>query len=83
MFNPWPQRIHKVDWGPGYRFFECEDCGHQWKEESRHCQSPSSEPCRMFMEDQCENYNGVYPHGHEKHYEWPTDESGNLIRKEN
>ena len=22
---------HKIDWGPGFRFFKCE-CGHEWKE---------------------------------------------------
>jgi len=65
-------RKHKVTWGPGYRFFECEDCGHQWKERSRDCTSPSLSDC-----PECHEI--CYPNGNEKHYEWETDGSGNLL----
>lgn len=69
---------YKVDWGPGYRNFKCDACGHKWQEISRDCTSFSSEPC---PNDKCEDsYGGlVSPSGYEPHYEWPTDSSGNLI----
>lgn len=63
---------HKQDWGPGYRLFKC-SCGHEWKDKSRHCESPSGDDCPKCMEE------FVHPHGHEKHYEWPTDGAGNLL----
>lgn len=66
-------RQHKVDWGPGYRFFKCE-CGHEWKSKSRDCQSPSIEDC-----EKCHEL--VSPDGYEEHYEWPTDHSGNLEKE--
>lgn len=66
---------HKVEWGPGYRFFECEECGFAWKTKSRDCESPSGESC-----ERCDNE--VSPSDHEKHYEWPTDGSGNLTGEE-
>jgi hypothetical protein len=63
---------HKVDWGPGYRIFVCEECGTQWREKSRHCQSPSLSPCPVCRAD-------CFDPRAEPHYEWPTDESANLI----
>jgi hypothetical protein len=63
---------HKVDWGPGYRWFHCESCEHMWDEKSRDCQSPSISTCPKCNEI-------TSPYGWEKHYEWPTDQSGNLI----
>ncbi len=65
---------HKVNWGPGYTFYICDEgcaCGHEWKEKSRHCESPSSSICPECNET-------VYPDRNEKHYEWETDESGNI-----
>lgn len=63
---------HKKDWGPGYRFFTCE-CGHKFKEASRHCESPSLDVCPQCREE-------VFPEGFERHYEWPTDNNGNLYK---
>jgi len=63
---------HKTDWGPGYRFFKCEECLNEWQDKSRDCASPSGESC-----PECNEF--VSPYGNEKHYEWPTDKSGNLI----
>lgn len=62
---------HKVDWGPGYRGFVCEECGHAWRERSRHCESPSSDTCPNCRAD-------AWPASYERHYEWETDQSGNL-----
>ena len=66
------KRQHKVDWGPGYRIFSCTDCGHTWKEKSRHCESESGDCC-----PECGDWQ--HPHDAEPHYEWPTDGSGNLL----
>lgn len=63
---------HKVDWGPGFRLFRC-DCGHEWKDKSRHCESPSTEGCHK-----CDN-DAIVPYWFERHYEWATDKSGNLL----
>lgn len=68
--------IHKKDWGPGWRYFDCETCGTMWKEKSRDCTSPSSVPCKNT---ECEDMYGISPFGHVKRYEWPTDKSGNLL----
>lgn len=62
---------HKVDWGPGYRFFICEECGFDWKEQSRDCTSLSGSSC-----PECNEF--THPYGNEKHYEWDTDDGGNL-----
>lgn len=62
--------IHKKDWCPGYRFFRC-DCGYQWDDRSRDCQSPSGDSC-----PKCHEF--CSPDGYETHYEWETDQSGNL-----
>ena len=67
---------HKVDWGPGYRFFRCEECGRTWKSKSRDCTSPSVESCPSG-----ECMYGVVPCWFEKHYDWPTDGSGNLLEE--
>jgi len=63
---------YKKDWGPGYRFFVCIWCGNMWSEKSRHCESMSVDTCQLCFADNS-------PTGHIKHYEWPTDKSGNLI----
>jgi len=62
---------HKKDWGPGYRFFKCENCNVEFKEKSRHCQSPSLSICETCHDE-------VSPIAHEEHYEWGTDKSQNL-----
>ena len=64
---------------PGFRFFKCDECGSEWKSESRDCYSPSGECC---LNQDCESMmNGALtsPHNYEEHPEWPTDGSGNLI----
>lgn len=57
---------------PGFRFYDCYECGHLGKEKSRDCHSPSKETCEMCHSDakiiNCE-----------EHPEWPVDKSGNLI----
>ena len=72
----------KIDWGPGYRLFKCEICGHKWKEKSRDCTSPSSSICPNFNDNiEKHDFNGhVVPYDYEKHYEWETDGFGNLIK---
>lgn len=64
---------YKVDWGPGFRFFECEECGIKWRDVSRDWTSPSIDPCPHCLEP------GIYMGG-EPHYEWPTDKFGNLLK---
>lgn len=64
-----------VDWGPGFRFFECTYCENEWSEKSRDCQSMSISDCPKCNEI-------VEPYHYETHYEWPVDESGNLIEGE-
>jgi hypothetical protein len=63
---------HKITWGPGYRIFECYECGHEWKEKSHDCQDLSEDAC-----DICNEL--VWPHDYERHFEWPTDAYGNLV----
>lgn len=63
------------DWGPGYRFFECEGCEHNWKSKSRDCTSPSIESCPSCFDVSS-------PTHYEPHYEWPTDKFGNLLKEE-
>lgn len=63
---------HKVDWGPGFQYFHCSTCGNRWREKSRYCESPSEGVCPN-CNDRCP------PRSYERHYEWPTDRSGNLI----
>jgi len=57
---------------PGFRFFQCIDCGEEWKEKSRDCLSPSNDTCPSCMAD-------TFPHDNEEHPEWRVDKSGNLI----
>lgn len=64
---------HLVDWGPGFRFFKCEECGSEWKAKSRDCTSPSGETC---IKDDCLTF--CHPVDYEEHYEWETDGFGNL-----
>jgi len=63
---------HKKDWGPGFRIFKCSECQHKWREVCRDCVSTADLPCPECKEN-------CYPIGYEKHYEWETDELGNLI----
>lgn len=65
---------YKVNWGPGFRLFKCENCEHTWKEASRHCES-------MSVGDMCPECDSDDDHliGFERHYEWETDEFCNLI----
>lgn len=60
------------DWGPGWLYYRCEDCGFQWSEKSRDCQSLSPSCCENCDElaDSC---------GFETHYEWPVDLHKNLV----
>lgn len=63
---------------PGFRFFECDECGRKWKSESRDCLSPSGEICEN---QDCESIEyGVLtsPYSYEERPEWPTN-CGNLI----
>lgn len=66
---------HKADWGPGWRMFQCEDCGHEFRERSRHCESPSLDVCPACRAE-------CWPTGFERHYEWPTDLAGNLLEED-
>lgn len=58
----------------GYRFFECERCGHTWKEKCRDAETPSCSSCPL---EDCHCVNS--PIKNEKHPEWKTDMFGNLI----
>lgn len=74
--------VHKKDWGPGYRFFKCDECHAEWKERSRDCTSQSSSICPgVSNSNYCDNYYGVSPYDNEPHYEWETDKSGNLVEE--
>lgn len=55
----------------GYRFFECESCGHSWKEKSRDAKSPSGSTCPKCSEES-------HPVGHEIDSTISVDEYGNL-----
>ena len=50
---------------PGYRYFECEDCGHVWREYCRDHMTPSVSDCpaaRGAVEElECDNMFGVMP----------------------
>ena len=65
------ERKHKVDWGPGWTYFECDECGQVWRESSRDCASPSSSVCEC-----CDAL--TQPSRFEPHYEWKTDVWGNI-----
>lgn len=71
--------MHLKDRGPGFRLFKCDTCGVKWKDTSRDCTSFSSEPC---PNEECDDQgaNLVSPHGYEPRFNWPTDDSGNLLR---
>lgn len=56
----------------GYRFYDCEECGHLGKQKTRDCHSPSHEICEM-----CHSEAKII--NREEHPEWPVDKSGNLI----
>ena len=54
------------NWGPGIRYFHCNDCGNQWESKCRNCTSLSGEACK-----DCGNF--CEPHDFERHDEWPVD----------
>ncbi len=56
----------------GYRFYDCEECGHSGKQKTRDCHSPSHEIC-----EKCNSEALIT--GNEEHPEWRLDKSGNLI----
>jgi DNA-directed RNA polymerase subunit RPC12/RpoP len=56
----------------GYRFFRCDECGHEFKERTRDHMTASLETC-----PECNNE--CFPHAREPHPEWPVTSSGNLI----
>lgn len=56
----------------GYRFYDCEECGHSGKQKTRDCHSPSHELC-----EKCNSEASIT--GSEEHPEWPVDKSGNLV----
>lgn len=61
----------------GYRFFECEFCGHSWKEKSRDAKSPSGPtPSGSTCPDCSEE---SHPVGHEIDSTISVDEYGNLV----
>jgi NAD-dependent SIR2 family protein deacetylase len=61
-----------VDWGPGWSYYHCEECGNKFSEKSRDCTSPSGTSC-----PNCHGFTN--PIGNEMHLEWPVDQSKNLI----
>ncbi len=56
----------------GYRFYDCEECGHSGKQKTRDCHSPSHEICEM-----CHSEASII--NREEHPEWSVDKSGNLV----
>jgi hypothetical protein len=65
---------------PGFKFYRCEECGHEWTEKSRDCKSPSMSTCPYFNDDWDRHVTGVgQVTGREEHPEWTVDRSGNLI----
>ena len=69
---------------PGWRHFKCTDCGHEWREASRDCQSLSVSGCPKA------DY-GSIPHvmglgeviDFTPRPDWELDESGNLLQYHN
>lgn len=57
---------------PGYRLYDCEECGHLGKQKTRDCHSPSHEICEMCHSD-------AKIINREEHPEWRVDKSGNLV----
>jgi hypothetical protein len=64
-----------VDWGPGWTYFHCEECGNRWSEKSRDCTSPSGSSCKNCAEP-------CRPKEYEMHLEWPVDPQKNLLEDE-
>ena len=58
----------------GWRYFECEECKHQWTEPSRDCRSPSLEMCPKCHD--CE----VYPISYQPDPKLKSDDMGNLMQ---
>lgn len=58
---------------PGYRYFECEECGTDWRTATRDHQSPSGEHC-----PNCDNPNTMSPMDSVA-VELPVDNHGNLV----
>lgn len=63
---------------PGYRFFECYECGNQWKQKTRDCKSPSNETCHNYDEHPHGIPIDVPPYDYEIDGNLETDHSGNL-----
>lgn len=55
---------------PGWRYFSCEECGHEWREACRDYATPSGSACQNCGEFES-------PVASEPKPEWPT-EFGNL-----
>lgn len=60
------------DWGPGWRYFHCEECGYKFSEKCRDCTSPSGSICKNCHQQ-------VSPVDYEMHLEWPVDAHKNLL----
>lgn len=56
---------------PGYRYFKCEECKHEFKFKTRDSSTPSLDSCPLCNED-------CFPYKAEEHPEWLTDIFGNL-----
>lgn len=63
-----------VNWGPGWTYYRCFECGFQWTEASKFCQSLLGMQCKN-----CSEF--ADPTGFETHYEWPVDIYKNLLEK--
>lgn len=61
------------DWGPGWTYYRCDECGFQWSEKSRDCQSLSGSSC-----EECGEF--ASPSGYETHFEWHVDSHKNLLK---
>lgn len=64
--------MHKII--PGYRIFDCQQCGFVWKEKCRDCESVSQSGCLNCNEL-------TEPDDYIHHPEWPTDKFVNLIEE--
>lgn len=57
---------------PGYRYFECDDCGQRWRTPTRDCYSPSAEFC-----DDCDGATTTLYN--QEPADLPVDANGNLL----
>jgi len=60
------------EFGPGWRYFECGECEHKWREACRDSGTPSGSTC-----PECDSWET--PIKSEMKKDWPTDQ-GNLLR---